>query len=106
MLMWSLDYKAELPWVICPYIAVMPVVTGLSVACADHVPVLGLTHTLTLIDGYYSNYHRTPASQKHCNKFSTLSILTRYQRGERCGAVKTILDIYNICSVLIKLFAE
>ena len=53
-----------------------------------HVPGPGeLTHTLTMIDWFYSNYHQTSASQKHCNKFSTLPILTRYQRGEGCAAL-------------------
>ena len=79
--MWSFDYKAGMmPRVKYPYIAVVRV----SVACA-----LGrgeLTHTLTLIDWYYSNYHRTPtsASQKHCNKFSTHTRCYQLRRGMWC----------------------
>ena len=29
MLMWSFDYKAEMPWVKCPYIAVVRVESGM-----------------------------------------------------------------------------
>ena len=82
--MWSFDYKAGMmPWVKCPYIAVVSW-SGL----VWHVPALPgeLTHTLTLIDWNYSNYHRTPtsASQKHCNKFSTHTRCYQLRRGMWC----------------------